>query len=119
MGDLPENDDPTLVERKKGVHRFHDRTAGILALVRPCGVIVNTAEMYTCESPTQVYLFIVMIRTSNDFAISGMTKRAICIPFCATKGSILAYRQSEVHGLLVSCSSTHRTVLHATQSTSM
>ena len=44
----------------KGVNRFHDRTAGVLALVRPCGVIVNTTEMYTCESPTQVYLFLVM-----------------------------------------------------------
>ena len=89
MGDLPDNDDPTLLtgcRKEKGVHRFHDRTAGILALVGPCGVIVNTAEMYTCESPTQVYLFIVMTfaRGKDDFAISGMTERAICIPFCAT-----------------------------------
>ena len=63
VGELPDNDDPTLLagcRKEKGVHRFYDRTAGILALVRPCGVIVNTAEMYTCESPTQVYLFIIM-----------------------------------------------------------
>ena len=63
VGDLPENDDPTLFtgcRKEKSVNRFDDRTAGVLALVRPCGVIVNTTEMYTCESPTQVYLFIVM-----------------------------------------------------------
>lgn len=35
-------------------------TAGVMALVRPCGIFVNTTEMYTCESPTQVYLFLVM-----------------------------------------------------------
>ena len=40
--------------------KFYDRTAGVPALVRPCGVIVNTVEMYTCESPTQLYLFLIM-----------------------------------------------------------
>ena len=35
-----------------------DRTAGILALVRPCGIIVNLSEMFTCESVTQAYVFI-------------------------------------------------------------
>jgi len=60
---LPNNDSTDLLvgcRKSKGVTRFHDRTAGVLAIVRPCGVIVNTCEMYTCESPTQVYLFLVM-----------------------------------------------------------
>ena len=59
VGELPENDDPTLLtgcRKAKGVNPFHERTAGVLSLVRPCGIIVNTTEMYTCESPTQVYL---------------------------------------------------------------
>ena len=63
IGDVPENDDSNLLvgcRKAKGVTRFYDRTAGVLSLVRPCGVIVNTSEMYTCESPTQVYLFLVM-----------------------------------------------------------
>ena len=57
VGELPENDDPTLLtgcRKAKGVNRFHERTAGGLALVRPCGIIVNATEMYTCESPTLV-----------------------------------------------------------------
>lgn len=63
VGNLPDNDDESLLigcRKVKGVTKFYDRTAGILALVRPCGVIVNTVEMYTCESPTQVYLFLLM-----------------------------------------------------------
>lgn len=63
IGSLPDNDDDSLLvgcHKVKGVTKFYDRTAGILALVRPCGIIVNTAEMYTCESPTQVYLFLIL-----------------------------------------------------------
>ncbi len=29
-----------------------------MALVRPCGIIANFSEMFTCESPTQAYIFI-------------------------------------------------------------
>ena len=63
IGSLPDNDDDSLLvgcRKVKGVTKFYDRTAGVLALVRPCGVIVNTVEMFTCESPTQVYLFLIM-----------------------------------------------------------
>ena len=52
VGDVPENDDGSVLtgcRKEKGVTKFYDRTAGVLALVRPCGVIVNTTEMYTCE----------------------------------------------------------------------
>ncbi len=28
-------------------------------MVRPCGIVVNFTEMFTCESPTQMYLFLV------------------------------------------------------------
>ena len=58
---LPDNDDVALLtacKKASKVNRFYDRTAGIMALVRPCGVIVNFAEMFTCESPTQCYVFV-------------------------------------------------------------
>ena len=58
---LPENDDTSLLigcKKASNVDRFYDRTAGLLALVRPCGIIVNFSEMFTCESPTQAYVFI-------------------------------------------------------------
>ncbi len=58
---LPDNDDDSLLtgcKKPHNVQRFHGRTAGILAVVRPCGIVVNFAEMFTCESPTQAYIFL-------------------------------------------------------------
>ena len=58
---LQDNDDESLLtacKKKANVNRFYDRTAGIMVLVRPCGIIMNFAEMYTCESPTQCYVFL-------------------------------------------------------------
>ena len=58
---LPANDDESLLtgcKKAKNVNRFQNRTAGILALVRPCGIIINFTEMFTSESPTQAYIFI-------------------------------------------------------------
>lgn len=43
---------------QKEVNRYRTQTAGILAAVRPCGVVVSFMEMYTCESPTQAYVFL-------------------------------------------------------------
>ena len=61
VGEVPENDDASVLIGccKEGVKKFYERTAGVLTLVRPCVVIGNTTEMYTCESPKQVYLFLV------------------------------------------------------------
>ena len=58
---FPDNDDDSCLvgcKKKQNIDRFYDRTAGILAAVRPCGIIVNLMEMFTCESPTQVYVFV-------------------------------------------------------------
>ena len=70
VGSLPENDDNGILvgcRKAKGVSCFYDRTAGVLALVCPCGIFINTTELYTCEFPTQVYLFLVMtFARAND-----------------------------------------------------
>ncbi len=60
--DLPSNDCTIQDGCKKdcNITRYYDRTAGIAALVRPCGIILNVCEMYTCESMTQMYLFLVL-----------------------------------------------------------
>ena len=56
----------------KGINRFFDRMAGDMALVCPCGIFVNTTVMYTCESPTQVYLFLVMRANDIDRLLSTL-----------------------------------------------
>jgi hypothetical protein len=45
-------------KKKKNISLFFETTAGMLALIRPCGIVVNMAEMFTSESCTQVFLFI-------------------------------------------------------------
>ena len=58
---LPDNEDNSLLigcKKTSNLNRFYDRTAGVMALMRPCGIIANFTKMYTCESPTQAYIFI-------------------------------------------------------------
>lgn len=65
--ELPENDDDTLLigcRKKTNVQKFYNKTAGLLAAVKPCGVIVQHTEMFTCESPTQV--FVMLLRTFGN-----------------------------------------------------
>ena len=59
MGTLPDADNSELVtgcRKQSRIDRFFDCTAGVAAAVRPCGVMVNFTEMFTCESPTQMYV---------------------------------------------------------------
>ena len=54
-------DDPRhLVGCKKQINikKYYNTTAGTLALIRPCGIVVACSEMYTSESATQVFLFL-------------------------------------------------------------
>ena len=37
----------------------------MLALIRPCGIVVNMTEMFTCESLTQVFLFLLKTFCDN------------------------------------------------------
>ena len=68
--------------KEKGVNHFYDCTVGVLALVHPCGIFVNTTEMYTCESPTQVYLFLVMtFARANNIGYIGYDRACDLHPF--------------------------------------
>ena len=58
-GTLPDSDELLKGCRKQSnVNHYFDRTAGVAAMVRPCGN-VNFSEMFSCESPTQMYIFLV------------------------------------------------------------
>ena len=47
VGTLPKNDENVLVEcrKAKGVNRFYDCTAGVMAIVRPCGIFNRNVHM--------------------------------------------------------------------------
>ena len=72
IGDTPEHEildcEPEAVATRKRVNRYMDRTAGLLTSVRPCGIIVKAQKMYTCESCTQVYAFLLLTfgRNTDD-----------------------------------------------------
>ena len=60
IGSLPAADSDELFTgccKPSKVMKFFDRIAGVVAAVRPCGIVVNFLEMFTCESPTQMYMF--------------------------------------------------------------
>ena len=65
---LPANDDDTILvgcKEKGNVDRFYTRTTGILALVRPCGIFVDYTEMFTCESSSQAFTFLLRFCSWN------------------------------------------------------
>lgn len=71
IDDLTANDDMSVHVGCKSsgkVNRFNERTAGVMAIVQPCGIIVDYAERLTCESPTQ--LFIQLLRLKCDSNIN-------------------------------------------------
>lgn len=52
-------------EKEDQVSRFYNRTAGILAMVLPCGIIVSHCDMYTSKSCAQVFAWILRECSSN------------------------------------------------------
>lgn len=73
VGLLPE-DQQTLqgCTKKENILLFYETTAGMLALIHPCGIVVSMTEMFTCESQTQVFLFLlktfcITVNTIEDF----------------------------------------------------
>jgi hypothetical protein len=67
VDDVPDNSDKSVhlgCKKAENVDRFQTRSAGVMALVRPCGIVVDLSEMLTCESPSQ--LFVQALRLKCD-----------------------------------------------------
>jgi hypothetical protein len=45
-------------KKDSNILKYYKTTAGILALIKPCGIVVDICEMYTSESLSQVFIFI-------------------------------------------------------------
>ncbi len=57
--DLDSQEGSNGCRKPENVQKFYNRTAGLAALVRPCGIVINWTEMFTSESLTQMYLFLI------------------------------------------------------------
>ena len=69
---LPDNDDSSLLTGCKkacNVDRFYDRTAGLFALVRPCGIIVNFSNSSVCFHLHHLWS---LSHRSNSSKVSGI-----------------------------------------------
>jgi len=65
---LPNNDDESLLvgcRKKENVEKFFHRSAGILCAVRPCGTIIWWTELYTMESCSQIFTFLLKMIEDN------------------------------------------------------
>ena len=83
-------------KKADNVVRFHNRTAGIMALVKPCGVIVSLAEMLSCESPSQLFVQLLQLHcdTKTKFEFLGYDRACELHPFLnnlSKRGSIGAH----------------------------
>lgn len=79
--DLPDSDDRTVhigCKKATNVDRFYDRTAGVMALVRPCGIIVDATEMFTCESPTQLFIQLLRLKCDSGVDVSYLGYDRAC-----------------------------------------
>ena len=67
FNDLPDNDHflQNGCKNEDKVPKFHDTTAGVFALVKPCGIIIAFSEMYTCESSNQVFSLLLRLLADN------------------------------------------------------
>ena len=77
----------------KKVDRFKKRSAGVCAVVRPCGIIVNTRELLSCESPSQMFAQLLTLRCDRQVELQfvGYDRACELKPFLqnlAQKGKI-------------------------------
>ena len=103
-----------------------DRTAGLLTAARPCGIIVKAQEMYTCESFTQVYAFLLLkFGTTTDdlmrLKFVGYDRECDLHPFLSNlseKGNVGAKTlldHVKFFGGYLSCDEAQRAVLYASK----
>ena len=93
---LPTSDDVSVhvgCKDGKKVDRFRTRSAGISAIVRPCGIIVDVRELLTCESPSQVMAQLLTLRCDRKvkFSYVGYDRACELKPFLnnlARKGNM-------------------------------
>lgn len=79
--DIPENTDTSVhqgCKKPENVPRFHNRTAGVMTLVKPCGMIVSVNELLSCESPSQLFVQLLQVVCETDTAFQYLGYDRAC-----------------------------------------
>lgn len=85
-GEIPANDDPSVhvgCKKAENVPRFYNRTAGLMVLVKPCGVVVSISELLTCESSSQLFIQLLRMHceSNTSFNFLGYDRACEFAPF--------------------------------------
>lgn len=85
-GDIPENTDKEVhigCKKPGNVPTFYKRTAGLMALVKPCGIIVSVQELLSCESSSQLFVQLLQLScdTKTNFKYLGYDRACEFHPF--------------------------------------
>ena len=51
-------------EKAANIIHYHDRTAGIMAILRPCRIVTDWREMYISENSSQ--LFVQLLKVMDE-----------------------------------------------------
>lgn len=106
--DLPSNADSTMhvaCKKAANVKRFHASTAGIMAIVRPCGIVLDWREMYTCESSSQLFVQLLKLVDESGTRVRyvGYDRACEFVPFLRNlkrKGNLGAEKLLQVQYLV-------------------
>ena len=106
--DLPSNEYTSMhiaCKKAANITHYHDRTAGIMAIVRPCGIVIDWREMYTCESSSQLFvqLLKVMDEEGSNVKFVGYDRACEFAPFLRNlkkKGNVGAEKLLEAEYLV-------------------
>ena len=91
----------------KNIDRFFIRTAGMFYIFRPCGIRLSHFEMYTAESVSDIFRYLIDVfgeNPSNDH-LRGVCYDRSCdlhpfISNLAANGNLVAEKYSSMHYLV-------------------
>ena len=65
-------------KKEKNIDKFHNRTAGMFYVFRPCGIRLSNYEMYTSESLSDVFLYLIDTFGEEMNGIRGVVYDRAC-----------------------------------------
>ena len=98
LGGLPPNEDRTMhiaCKKAANISHYHARTAGIMAILRPCRIVTDWQEMDTSESSIHLFVQLLKVRDEEGSNVKfvGYDRACELVPFLRnTNSPIFIYR---------------------------
>ena len=98
LGGLPPNEDRTMhiaCKKAANIGHYYARTAGIMAILRPCRIVTDWQEMDTSESSIHLFVQLLKVRDEEGSNVKfvGYDRARELVPFLRnTNSPIFIYR---------------------------